>query len=357
VTVKAKDDGGGADTSADQTFTIALTAVNDAPSFTKGGNQTVLEDAGLQTVAGWATSINKGAPNETAQTLTFNVTTSNNDFFAVLPAVAADGTLTYQTAANANGTVTVTVSLSDSGDGTNTSPAETFTIEVTAVNDAPSFTAGDNVTVLEDAGAQSLAGWATHISAGAADEGDQTLTFTVSNNKSSLFAAEPAISPTGELTFTPAADANGSATVTVSLADNAGTANGGSDTSPAQTFTITVTAVNDQPSFAKGLDQTVPEDAAAQTVSGWATALNAGPSDEAGQTFTFTVTNDNTALFSAQPAVAADGKLTYTPAADANGSATVTVRLSDNGGTLGGGVDTSDPQSFRLPLPRSTTPP
>ena len=40
--------------------------------------------------------------------------------------------------------------------------------------------------------------------------------------------------------------------MTVQLHDNGGTANGGVDTSAAQTFTITVTAVNDAPSFTKG---------------------------------------------------------------------------------------------------------
>ena len=42
------------------------------------------------------------------------------------------------------------------------------------------------------------------------------------------------------------------ATITVTLADNGGTANGGVDTSAPQTFTITVTAVNDAPSFTPG---------------------------------------------------------------------------------------------------------
>ena len=61
--------------------------------------------------------------------------------------------------------------------------------------------------------------------------------------------------------------------MTVQVRDNGGIANGGVDTSAAQTFTITVTAVNDAPSFTKGADQTVLEDAGAQTVAGWATAL------------------------------------------------------------------------------------
>ncbi len=44
------------------------------------------------------------------------------------------------------------------------------------------------------------------------------------------------------LSFTPAADANGQALVSVFLRDDGGTANGGDDTSPTRTFTITVDA-------------------------------------------------------------------------------------------------------------------
>ena len=76
-----------------------------------------------------------------------------------------------------------------------------------------------------------------------------------------------------------AANANGLATVTVILKDDGGTANGGSDTFTTQTFTITVNAVNDAPSFVKGADQTVNEDAAAQTVNAWATSISKGPAE------------------------------------------------------------------------------
>src|SRR5678810_288956 len=100
------------------------------------------------------------------------------------------------------------------------------------------------------------------------------------------------------LTYTPAANANGSATATVQIHDNGGTANGGVDTSASQTFTINVTAVNDVPSFTKGADETVLEDTGLHTVNGWATALSAGPANESAQTLSFIVTNNNNALFS-----------------------------------------------------------
>jgi hypothetical protein len=153
--------------------------------------------------------------------------------------------------------------------------------------------------VNEDAAAQTVPNWATAISTGPADESGQTVTFNITNNtNAALFSAGPAVSPTGTLTYTPAANANGSATITINLQDNGGTANGGVDTSASQTFTITVNSLNDVPSFTKGADQTLNEDAGAQSVPNWATAISAGPADESGQTLTFQVTNNtNAALF------------------------------------------------------------
>src|SRR5262249_16054830 len=56
------------------------------------------------------------------------------------------------------------------------------------------------------------------------------------------------------------------------------------------------------------------------------------------------------------------GKLTFTPAPNASGTALVTVVLHDDGGTANGGVDTSQPQSFQInvvklhPLHNAVTP-
>jgi VCBS repeat-containing protein len=484
---------------AADTFAASATAPNEAPSFTVGSSPMVLEDAGAQTITGWATNISAGPASESGQTLTFAVTNNNNALFSVQPEVSANGTLTFTPAANAAGTATVTVTLSDDGgtdgSGVDTSAPQTFTISVTAVNDAPSFVKGGDQTVPEDSGAHTVTGWATGISAGPAGESAQTATFTVTNTNNALFSSQPAIDASGNLTYTPAANASGSATVTVTLKDNGGTANGGVDTSASQTFTITVNpvndaptgmgntslptvwedtlepagtaisalsglnfvdvdagsslsgvavvgntanaategvwqystngrnwhavggvsetsalllsastqlrfvpvadyhgtpasltvraiddtygggfsvgaasqsrftrdvltnggttafaantntisvtvaAVNDAPSFVMGANPTVSEDSGPQTVTGWATGMSAGPANEAGQTLSFTSSNSNNALFSTQPSVDSAGKLSFTPAANANGIATVTVRLTDTGGTANGGVN------------------
>ena len=83
------------------------------------------------------------------------------------------------------------------------------------------------------------ASWATAISKGPANESTQTVAFTVTNNKTTLFTQQPAISATGTLTFRTGS-VKGTATVSVKAVDNGGTANGGVDTSVTKTFTITV---------------------------------------------------------------------------------------------------------------------
>src|SRR5207249_4676966 len=143
-------------------------------------------------------------------------------------------------------------------------------------------------------------------------DGD-TLTYTVTaaSDGTSGFAVD-------QITYDPDANFNGADPFTY-------TAHDATLDSSAADVNVTVYTINDAPSFTKGADQTVNEDGGAQSVSGWATAISAGPSNESSQTVDFIATNDNNSLFSTQPTVSASGALTYTPAANANGSATVTV--------------------------------
>ena len=325
---------------ATNTFAIVVTPVNDAPAVTLAGNQTVLEDAGAQSVGGFAT-FNAGPADESTQTPTYTLAADNPALFSVQPAIAANGTLTFTSAANANGSATITVVASDGGDTANGGvdrATNSFTISVTAVNDAPAVAyATNNVVVLEDAGAQSVSGFAA-FTAGPADESVQAPSYTLKANTPALFSSPPALLANGTLTFTPAPNANGSAIITVITADDGGTANGGVDRAT-NTFTITVMAVNDAPAAIYSTNHVVVlEDAGAQSVNGFA-VFTAGPADESAQTPNYTLTADNLALFSAQPTIAANGTLTFTPAANANGSSTVTVVVVDSGATANGGVD------------------
>jgi gliding motility-associated-like protein len=357
VTLLLTDNGGtgngGDDTFTTQTFLVTIRPVNDEPTFTEGANQIVNEDAGAQTVSVWATAISNGAANESAQTLTFTVTTSNDALFSVLPSVnTSTGDLTYTPAADAFGTATVSVVLTDNGGtangGNNTSIIHTFTITVQPVNDEPGFIKGADDIVNEDSGLETVIGWATSLNKGPVNEDGQILSILTTNDNNALFSLQPTVDPnTGNLTYSPAPDMSGVATVSVLLTDNGGTTNGGDDTFTVQTFVITVNSVNDEPEFVKGVNQVVNEDAGAQTIIGWATFISKGPVNENSQVLTFSTTNDNNSLFSVQPSInPTTGTLTYTTATDAFGSATVSIVLSDNGGVAFGGDDVFTTQTF-----------
>ncbi|MFO0796528.1 MAG: tandem-95 repeat protein [Gemmataceae bacterium] len=314
------------------TVSVAVAPVNDAPTFTTASVLNVLESAGPQARPGFATGIAAGPANEAAQGLTFTtvVTALTGTLaFDQAPQLATDGTLTFATAAGTRGTATVRVTLTDDGPGTApdaNATVRTFTISVGGVNDAPEFTAGGDQTVSEDAGPQTVAAWAAGISAGPADESWQTLTFVVSTDNPALFAAPPAVSPTGTLTYTPATNASGTATVTVRLRDDGGTLNGGTDTSPPQTFVITVLPVNDAP--------TPVNDAAAATEDGAAVVIDVLAND------TFAPdTGEVLTVVSVGPAAngtvaVGGGGVSYTPAPNFSGTDTFTYTVSDgNGGT------------------------
>ena len=279
---------------------------------------------------------------------------TNPALFAAGPTLDSDGTLTYTTAADGNGTATVTVVLMDDGGtangGVDTSAPQSFEITVESINDAPSFNVPANHTSSEGCGRSECGGLRERDQrrSGGRIEPDRELHGDGQHQPGAL-SELPVLANDGALTYTAVADASGTATVTVELMDDGGTANGGVDTSAPQSFDVVVGAVNDAPSFNMQASHASSEDAGAQSVTGFASAISAGPDDESGQIVSFTVTdNSNPALFAAGPALDSTGTLTYTAAADGNGTATVTVELMDDGGTANGGVDTSAPQSFEV---------
>lgn len=196
----------------------------------------------------------------------------------------------------------------------------------------PPIAVSDGASVLEDSAASSLDVLANDTDV---DGGPMLIASVTQPARGAVVI----IGSGSGLTYQPAADYAGPDSFSYTL-------NGGGSA----VVTVTVIAVNDRPSFTKGANQAVTEGDPAQTIAGWATAISTGPADETAQTVTFGVTSDNISLFGAQPAVDADGSLRFTPAAGANGSATVTVTLQDDGGTANGGIDTSAPQLFAIAI-------
>ena len=349
----------GTATSAPATVTITVTAVNDAPVNTVAP-VTTPED----------TTVSLGAPtiadvDAASGSLTVTLTATNGGVTGggvAAPTLTLNGTVAaintqlanvqFVPNANYNGPATVTMVTSDNGNTGNggaQSDTDIINVTVTAVNDTPSFTVPAAAgAVNEDAGPQTVNGFATGISAGPADEAGQTLTFNasiVSADATLTFSAAPSISPAGVLTYTASPNAYGTATISVTLSDNGTPAS----TSAAQTFTITINAVNDEPTFTIGGNPPASnEDAGAQTVNGFATAISLG-ANEAGQTGTFTVTsNGGTVFFTADPQIDANGNLTYTAAPNSFGTATFNVVLKDNGSNTAPNDNTSATATFTI---------
>lgn len=172
----------------------------------------------------------------------------NAPLAAIQNTLASATGVQYAPVANFFGPDTLTVTGNDLGNtgGAAKIDVELLALNVTAVNDAPAFTPGADVMVNEDAGLQSLP-WATALSKGPDNESTQTLAFELTNDNPALFDGPVTIAPDGTLAFTPVANANGVANLTVVLRDNGGTANGGVDATTAVPLQITLTAVNDTP--------------------------------------------------------------------------------------------------------------
>lgn len=305
-----------------RTFTVNVTAVNDPPTITAISDQTIIEDASTG-----ALDFTVGDVETAAASLTLTKASSNTTLVPLANIIfggsGASRTATVTPAANQNGTATITVTVSDGSTTTSTS----FLLTVTAVNDPPTLNSISNpAAILEDAGQQTVN--LSGITAGPNET--QILTVTATSDNTSLIPNPTvnytSLSTTGSLNYTPVANANGTATITVTVNDGQA-----SNNLFTQTFIVTVTAVNDPPT----LDfisnpAAILEDAGAQSIN--LTGITAGPANEI-QALTVTATSSNTALIP-NPSVsytspATTGSLSYTPVANANGSAVITVTVND----------------------------
>ncbi|WP_417732209.1 Ig-like domain-containing protein [Rosistilla oblonga] len=337
----------------------------------------IFEDAAQQVVA--IDGIVKG--RATGPALQFSVTSDNP---SVIPSPGllafsggSDATFTYKPVANANGTAVLTVRAVDAGADGEFGGADdgiferSFTVTVLAVNDAPVFNLLGEASAKQTDGVTSVANFVTGVnSGGGADEVSQPRdAIVVVASDPTFFTGQPSIDAAGTLTFTPNPAKSGVVPVAVTLKDHGGTDNGGVDTTT-KTFIVNIGAVNDAPSFTltASPNQSVLQTAGAQTVNNFVTAFHpGGGSDETIQTVSdYIVTVDTPGIFAVLPDISNAGVLTFTPATDRTGLATVSVQVRDNGGQANGGNDLSAVQTFTIavngapdttrPTPTITTP-
>ena len=210
------------------------------------------------------------------------------------------------------------------------------------VNTAPSFDAIADQTVDEDSSSRDIS------ITGVSDPESQAVTMSAGSSNTALIP-NPAITGEGAtrtLTYTPAADANGSAAITVTADDGQS-----SNNTFIRTFTITVNSVNDVPSFDAISNQSVVENSSQQSVN--ITNVSPGPSDESGQTVTMSATSDNTTLVpnpNNSAVSSGSATLTYTPAANQTGTAVITVTADD-----GQASNNTTPRTFTITVNEDVT--
>jgi hypothetical protein len=253
ITVKVQDDGGTVDGGVDtveRQFVVTVTAVNDPPTLNLPANVT-MSDTGAAL---------PGAANTTPRTVTLTgISDGDSPNFVGLtlsatsgnPSVLGNPTITYSggptavlslpvPALHSNATVPITVRLRDS-DGTANGGVDvierTFNVQVVAINDPPTIAPIANLNIADTAGEQTVT--LTGLSDG--DAGGQSLTITATSSHPSIVTVSPVafVGPSSPLRFSPVVGAVGTATVTVTVKDNGGTANGGVDTTT-RTFVVRV---------------------------------------------------------------------------------------------------------------------
>ncbi len=325
-------------------FVFLSTNAQTNPTIDQVSDQIVDEDATEQTIG--LTGITDGGDG--GQELTVEVSSNNSALFSRLEIVeGASTSLVFQSAADANGSAIVTVSVTDEDGTTDMS----FTITVNPVNDPPTIDLHDNVTVNEDV--DFVLVQLTGISAGPANE-NQDLIFTFYSSNQSLVDRMTFDYTSGEsegtLTIYVFSDSVGVSNIQIQVIDddilNAATID----------FDLTVLPVNDAPTLDAIDDVVIENDGLEHTID--LTGISEGPANETDQTLTFTLSNDNNTLFSDLSIDYAEGDITgvlkYTPVLGEQGEANVTVRLSDNGGTLNGGTDYFE-QTFLITINNTAT--
>jgi VCBS repeat-containing protein len=237
----------------------------------------------------------------------------------VIGGAGINRTVTITPVANSFGTATITITAKDDPAGLLAS--DSFVLTVTSVNDLPTMTGIENITMNEDA-SKTLA---VTIDDAETPAGSIVLAVVSSDNPALIPVGNVVWSGSGanrNLQITPLANQHGTAVITVKATD----ADGGETI---EDITVTVNSVNDAPSFVMGADIVVIEDSGVYTESNWATSISPGPANESAQTVSFNVSATNTGLFSVAPSLDSTGSLTFTPAANAYGVSIVSVRLQD----------------------------
>ena len=272
----------------DKNFTIDVRDLNEAPTI---ANQTftIAENSANGTELGQVVATDPDA----GQTLTYQIVSGND---LGIFEITADGKLKVKdnTKLDYEQRQSVTLRVKATDNGTPALHAEAdITINITDVNEAPSWTSADQITINEDETAE-------HTLA-ATDPENNPLTYSADNLPSWVALTN------NKLTFNPTQSAVGNHNIKLKVSD------GTNQTT--QTFKVTVNNVNDAPVWTSANTITMNEKATLEH--------NLTATDEDGDSLTYSADNLPSWI------TLANNKLTLKPRASEIGTHTITVKVSD----------------------------
>ncbi|MEY2407860.1 MAG: large repetitive protein, partial [Verrucomicrobiota bacterium] len=337
ITIKVTDTNGNSTLGG---FEWIVNPINDAPTLDPIGNGIVGEDSGIRTIN--LTGISSGAPNET-QTLSVTATSSQPSLIPN-PSVAysspnATGTLSFAPATNASGVATISVIVRD-GQSQNGSVTQSFTVTVTATNDAPVISDIPNQFTSEDVPA--LVGFTVsdvETAAGA-------LTLSASSSDTNLVPLAGILfggaGSSRAAIITPAPNRSGTLTLTITVTDAGGA-------SSSDSFLLTVTPVNDAPSLSHIASLAIDQGASTPAIN-----VVIGDTETAPENLNLSVTSSNPALVPLSAILVAgtgsNRTLVVTPANNRSGTALLTLTVTDSEGADSSGTILLTVNPRRVPV-------
>lgn len=285
----------------------------DTPPVTSGIDDVMVNEDAANTVIDLELAFEDA---ETADANLIYSITSTVDTTLLTATINSDNELVLDYVANASGMDSLTIQAEDAAQQTITT---TFWVEVTAVNDPPTTSGINDVTVQEDAANSSIP---LPPAFDDIETSDSDLSFAVTNNTNTTLFDSISVDSNGQLILDYAADAFGQAALTVTAqdADNA---------TISTTFTVTVTPVNDPPTTSGIANVNVNEDAPPNTVALFP-AFDDLETPDTG--LSFNITNNTQASLFSNLSINNSGELILSYANHASGQATLTVTTTDAGG-------------------------
>jgi VCBS repeat-containing protein len=285
-------------TSATETFTLTINPVDDVPT-AAGQHVSTSEDVAIEI------ALSASDPEEGPLTFTVIDQPGHGALSGGLP------NLTYTPEANYFGADSFSFRVHD---GTHDSNIATINVIVEAMNDAPVANTVGYSTDEDTPLIVALPG----ILANDTDLDNEALTAAVVDGPS---RGTLALSEDGGFVYTPNSNFAGSDSFTYVASDGAADSN-------VATVTITVRAVNDEPSIGDVADQSTDEDTATDALS-----FTVGDAETNAESLTFTGSSSNPLLVP-ESAIVFGGSgvnrtVTVTPATDQFGTTTITLTVSD----------------------------